>query len=433
MTDHNRIFDIASDEALVNMIRKARVRLVVIAPALTKPVADALSRRLDDLGQLSVTVILDADPEVYRLGFGDVQALDTIRAASHKNLFDLREQPGIRIGVVISDATTMIYSPISQNIEAGSTATKKPNGIVLTGAASDQIASAAGTNASESAVEREIGNTDLSSTSVDEMLSNLKSNPPKPFDITRKMNIFTSKVQYVEFSVSNYQLTTRQIPLPPELVDVADDDLKNRITSRIRAPFDGIGKLEIKLDVDGKSETIQVDDLWLKKERKRIEDEYTYQINNFGRVILYSDRQAFDKAVRRFQTVIEKYQAALREKLSVSSAAFEKRIVEEFLPKWEQKTPLYFSESRWPIEPTPENKRGELKRLAQYIFENAVKFEKPKVKALYKNVAPENIEDAAFVDALKDIMKRRRVRWEIIASLFESGEAAPETGAFTDR
>ena len=55
------------------------------------------------------------------------------------------------------------------------------------------------------------------------MQENLKANPPKPFDITRKMNIFSSLVQYVEFSVSNYQLTTRQIPLPAELVDVADD------------------------------------------------------------------------------------------------------------------------------------------------------------------------------------------------------------------
>ena len=127
------------------------------------------------------------------------------------------------------------------------------------------------------------------------------------------MNIFTSRVQYVEFSVSNYQLTTRQIPLPPELVDVADDVLKKRITSRIRAPFDGIGKIEIKFESDGKSETIKVDDQWLKKERKRIEDDYTFQINNFGRVILYSDRAAFDEATSRFQTIIERYQAALRD------------------------------------------------------------------------------------------------------------------------
>ena len=210
MTDHSRIFAVASDEALVDLIASARIRLVVIAPALTKPVADALSRRLGDLGQLSVTVILDADPEVYRLGFGDEQALNAIRAASATNLFDLREQPGVRIGVVISDATTMVYSPVSKNIEAGSTTTEKPNAIVLTGGAGDRIASAAGADTGESASKPEVGDTALSPTKVAEMQSNLKANPPKPFDITRKMNIFTSRVQYVEFSVSNYQLTTRQ-------------------------------------------------------------------------------------------------------------------------------------------------------------------------------------------------------------------------------
>lgn len=431
MTDQSRVFAVASDQALVDLIAGARTRLVVIAPALTKPVADALSRRLNDLGQLSVTVILDADPQVYRLGFGDEQALDAIRAASAKNLFDLREQPGVRVGVVISDATTMVYSPISKNIEAGSTTTEKPNAIVLTGDAGDRIASAAGADNGENASKPEVGETALSPTKVAEMQSNLKSNPPKPFDITRKMNIFTSRVQYVEFSVSNYQLTTRQIPLPPELVDVADDDLKNRITSRVRAPFDGIGKLEIKLEFDGKSETIQVDDQWLKRERKRIEDDYTYQINNFGRVILYSDRDAFDKAISRFQTVIEKYQAALREKLSESRAAFESRIVGEFAPKWEQSPPRHFS--RWGIEPTAQSIKAELERFAQEIFESGISFDEPKVKVLYKNVAPENIQDRAFLDVLKNIMIKRRVPAAIIASLFESGQAAPETGAFTGR
>jgi hypothetical protein len=46
------------------LITRARNRLVVIAPALTQAVADALSRRFDHIGKLDVTVILDADPEV---------------------------------------------------------------------------------------------------------------------------------------------------------------------------------------------------------------------------------------------------------------------------------------------------------------------------------------------------------------------------------
>jgi hypothetical protein len=55
------------------------------------------------------------------------------------------------------------------------------------------------------------------------------------------------------------------------------------------------------------------------------------------------------------------------------------------------------------------------------------------VKVLYKNVAPENIQDPAFLEVLKNIMIRRRVPPAIIASLFESGQAAPETGTFMDR
>jgi hypothetical protein len=428
MIDPTRTFAVASDEALVELIACARSRLVVIAPAMTEAVADAISLRFDGLGQLSVTIILDSDPEVYRLGFGDQDALKAIRAASANSLFDLREQPGVRIGVVIADDTTMIYSPVSRNIEAGSTSVEKPNAIVLTGSAADRIATAAGTDTGEETQNPEVGFKALEPAKVQEMLSNLKANPPKPFDITRKLNVFSSKVQYVDFSASNYRLMARQIPLPPELVDVADDDLKKSITGRIRAPFDGIGRLDVTLDHDGKSETLKIDDDWLKRERKRIEDEYTFQINNFGRVILYSDRDAFDKTTTRFKSIVEKYQTALQAALKQSQSAFEQRIVDEFSSRWEQNPPKHFE--RWGIDATRENIRDELQRLAQEIFESAISFDEPKVKILYKNVAPENLRESAFLDVLKNIMLKRRVPREIIDSLFESGQAVPEAGAF---
>jgi hypothetical protein len=189
------------------------------------------------------------------------------------------------------------------------------------------------------------------------MQADLKANPPRPFDITRKMNIFASKVQYVEFSASNYRLTTRQIPLPPDLVDVADDDLRNRISSRIRAPLDDIGKLEIAIEHDGQPELIKVDDNWLNKERKRIEDEYTFQINNFGRVILYSDRKAFDRATSRFKSIVEKYQGALRDTLVMRQAEFEKRIVNEFSRRWEQSPPKHFERWGHPRNPRKDSNR----------------------------------------------------------------------------
>jgi hypothetical protein len=431
MPDLTRTFTVASDEALVDLISSASNRLVVIAPALSKAVADAVARRFQDLGRLGVTVILDSDPEVYRLGFGDQEALEALHAASKESMFDLREQPGVRIGVVISDDTTFVYTPVSKNIEAGSTSDEKPNAIVLTGSATDRIARAAGADTGEETPKPEVGHKGLAPSKLKEMQSSLKANPPRPFDITRKLNVFSSKVQYIEFSASNYHLTTRQIPLPPELVDVADDDLRNRITSRIRAPFDGIGKLDVTLDHDGKRESINVDDNWLKKERKRIEDEYTFQINKFGRVILYSDRDAFNKALERFKAIVQKYQYVLRDTLTQSRSEFEKRIVDEFSSRWEQNPPKYFE--RWEIDATPEKIKVELRQLAQQIFEKAISFDPPVVKILYKNVAPENLRDGTFLKVLKKIMLERRVPRETIDFLFESGQAAPETGAFLGR
>ena len=112
-------------------------------------------------------------------------------------------------------------------------------------------------------------------------------------------------------------------------------------------------------------------------------------------------------------------------------AAFEKRIIDEFAPRWEHNPPSHYA--RWRIEPTPKKIRDDLRQLAKEIFENAISFDEPKVKILYKNVAPENLRDGTFLDVLRKIMTKRRVPREIIDSLFESGQAAPEAGAFMGR
>ena len=420
----------ASDEALVALIARARNRLVVIAPALNRAVADALSHRFADLGH-AMKVVLDSDPEVYRLGFGDREALDTIRAASAKNLFDLREQPGVRIGVVVSDDTTMVFSPVSKNIEAGSTSVEKPNAIVLTNVAADRIAAAAGADPAQDAPPAEIGNQALEPNKVAQMQANLQANPPKPFDITRRLNVFSSRVQYVEFSASNYRLSMRQVRLPAELVGVDDADLRNRISGRMRAPLDGIGELEVTIEHDGKKETVKVDEDWLNEERRRIEYEYTFQIKNFGRVILYIDRDDFEKATARFKSIIENYQAVLTKALEKKKTEFEKRIVTEFSRRWKGNPPPLFA--RWRIQPSPENIAAELNKIAAELFQKAIAFEPPIVKTLYKNIAPETVHDSKFLEPLKEIMVAKRVPQTIIDSLFESGQAAPEAGTFGGR
>ncbi len=139
MIHPNELFASSSESKLIELIRQARRRPVVVSPALTDRVTTALADRLDDVDRLAVTVIVDADPEVYRLGYGTETAFDLLRKASSDNMFDLRVQYGIRIGVIISDEITMTFSPIPLLIETGSTAAEKTNAIILSGAPTERI------------------------------------------------------------------------------------------------------------------------------------------------------------------------------------------------------------------------------------------------------------------------------------------------------
>ena len=131
----SQTFTVVNDDVLVDAINKATSKIVYIAPGISKAVALALGNRFGSLGTLSMTIIVDNDPEVYRLGYGETEGLDHIKKLSDEHMLGLRQQPGVRIGVLITDDTTMIYSPTPHLIEAGSTQDDKPNAIVIPTAA----------------------------------------------------------------------------------------------------------------------------------------------------------------------------------------------------------------------------------------------------------------------------------------------------------
>lgn len=159
--DEDRTFSVATDTAVIAPIASAERRLVIIAPPLSRAVADALAARFDDLERVDIRVIVDAGAEVYRLGFGEREALEVVRDAASRNLLDLRVQPGVRTGVIISDDDTMVFAPVSKNIEAGSDTVEKPNAIILRGTSANSIARAAGAEPNCTRPSGEFGNATL--------------------------------------------------------------------------------------------------------------------------------------------------------------------------------------------------------------------------------------------------------------------------------
>src|SRR5262245_61904781 len=91
-----------------------------------------------------------------------------------------RDHP-VRIGLVISDEVTMIFAPVPQYIEAGSTSVEKPNAIVISGGETNRLADAAGAGTAEAAAKQEIGGQALTPAVVQALKADLKANPPQPF------------------------------------------------------------------------------------------------------------------------------------------------------------------------------------------------------------------------------------------------------------
>jgi hypothetical protein len=418
-----RTFTSATDEAFIKLIKEAKERLSVIAPGLTRPVAEALVARLKDLPELSLSVILDADAEVYRLGYGDVEALQIIRKACDEQFFDLREQPGVRIGVVISDENTMIFAPVSRNIEAGSSTEDKPNAIFLGERATEKLAEATGSREEK----REIGHAGMTPARVSQMNEDLKRNPPQNFDLTRKLRVFTAEAEFVELSISNYRMAQRRVALPNEFVSVNDDNLKKRISGQLKTPLEKIGPVKIRLEEGGKE--LEVDEAFINKERQEIEKTFTYVLPKKGRIILKKDREFFDKEVAKLKAIIEKFRKECKKQIDQKREEFTQTMKDEFSKRWQENPPPFLA--RRELQGDSERVDSEIASRANSLFDQLIDLSPLEITVNYKGIVLQDIQDPNFQKMLQEAMRKANVDQKTIERLFQTGDAAAAKGAFT--
>jgi hypothetical protein len=418
-----RAFTTATDSSLINLIQGARTRLALIAPAMTTPVARALAARMADLPDLSLTVILDADAEVYRMGYGDPEALEIIRKASKEAMFDLREQPGVRIGVVISDDRTMVYAPVSRNVEAGSTTEEKPNAIMLEGRSTERLAQAAG--AAEG--ETEVGLIGIAPERVDQMEADLKANPPRPFDLTRRLTVFVTEVQFIELRVPNATFSSRKIKLPPSFQKLEDADLRRDIEQNLKIPIDLATEVEIKIKSWRGEEALKVNEAYILRERDNIERAFFHDWKGRGKVILRKDKQQLKRELDRLVAVITAYHGALKNKFEEGKAAFRKRLISEFLAVWQKSPPDHLSRRGIPTEDAC---RLDIEHEANDMFNKAVTLGTTEAKLIYKDISIEDLQDEELMASLRKVMENAGVDRATVEKLFQSGAAAAAQGSF---
>lgn len=339
-----RLFTVATDESLISMINSATTRLVVVAPGLSAKVAAALAARVTgDHSPRELSITLDVDPEVCRLGYGDVGALDLLASALNSRGCALQTQKGVRVGLIVADSDVLVYSPTPELIEAGSISEEKPNAIRISNVSPEGLAFACGAkDSSVLGLVQEVGLQPADADLVEKTRVDLEENPPRKFNLARLERVFNYKLEFVEFSLEGFRLATKTVPLPADLLGLVEADLQERLRNTFRV-FEAAVPFEFEiLDPDEPERKLKVTEKWLGSEAKKIRDDFFISLgsSSYGNLILKRRKNDFVKKVDRLRTLVDVYAENVKAAISAKVKSTRDQLIKTLFSRVKAAPPL---------------------------------------------------------------------------------------------
>lgn len=414
-------FTTLDPQRLAEDIGRARQRVVMACAGLQSPVAETLLAAHQRLPPGSVKVVLDVEPGVARLGYGDFACVRRLHDAG----LDVRHHEGLRIGVLICDTRGWAFATAARLVEADPTADVDAfNGIALTEPQILQLcselpqvrtqldASAApmSMNGMDSAATLRIEATplvgDLAVTT--EMLqhsaANLKQAPPQPFDLARQAQMYSALVQFVELKFKGFKLESRRIALPRSLPVIASKskEVKDRLTASYKLLAEAAPK-----DVKDISNNLDA-----------LRDSYLIPVGRAGRVILKAKRDAFLAELGELEKRLEGSRSQLTESLRDQIDAVVESLVPELARAVRADPPDRFR-GRYPQD--EEGAREFVRRELQGCMPSAEALTRDmQIYHFFKDVTYEVLKEKDFCE---------RVRSELPESVVKSGLLHEQTVA----
>lgn len=305
----NRTFTSLSNERIAELIMAARKRVIYAAPNLTDRVAAQIVY-CEAFG-IAVRVVIDAHAEALRLGFGEYDGIESLSKAN----VEIRNAPGLRIGVLIVDEKAWVFSPTPEII-FDQPDKETYNGVEVSEAFAQQILVSIAPEMSvkdedplesvvlPDSVAPEIGAEIVTQQDVLSIEQDLIQAPPQKFDATRQIRTYQSYLQFVDIHLDKCSLNSHRIPVPPDLLElVSDAEVRERLTASYRL-------------VDRDSDIVR-DFNGITYAVNELRAEFTRSVGkNHGRILLRSRKEEFDKRVEAIKSTIELAKSEILESLT---------------------------------------------------------------------------------------------------------------------
>jgi len=379
-----------------------------MAPGVTISVATQLDKAWERIGVSNVNIILDVDAEIFRLGYGEIEALNLLETKAREKGTLISHQPGVRIGLLIADEEVIVFTPIPLLIETDSKQPDQPNAIRLE-KLPENVAKDLGLGP-QGVIDQNVGLEKAPSKAIEKVSEELKLNPPMKFNVAKTILVFNSRFEFVEFELKNCFVSRKEVPLKSDLFGLAKSD---KAYDSLRSSFKLIGK------------NSKISEKKLSDKKKKITDRFLIQIKGYGTVILRTKKEEFDKEISIFKEEIRKFQGEIENKLNNEIAQNKKTLIAVLLPAVKRKHP-----ERWTKFISSTEKKDKDKEIEDLLhneisdaFGTAKKLvDEMNASLVYKGITYELLNDPKFIEAAKKALPTMKsLHWEKLGVLSEKG------------
>ena len=381
---------------LAKKISEAQESVCYAAPGILPEVAKAIVKVSQRIGTESITVCLDLNEEVFRMGYGEMSAVKKLQDSQIR----LNSASGLRAGVIIIDDFGYMFTPTALLLEADQPS-DAPNAMRLLESQVTEVrirtsekereivAQKAETDKERKRIRQqdvEVESEEVQVSEIRETEENLKRNPPAKFDLQRQVRVFSTYFQYVEISFSGVRIQQRRIRIPQELFAANTTEV---LKDKLRTTFDMIEKDKL----------YQLKDLEIKLKRTR--DIFTHILDKRSRVILKEKKPEFEEEINQIKEELTEYRENLVQELDTELNESKQQILDYFVPILKE-NPTKEMTSSLPNEYDDEAIKLWVERIILGTFPKANELcQKMNLEVVYKDITFETLNDEDFIRKIK--------------------------------
>lgn len=401
----------ASEQNIIDLVNSAQSAISFFGTGLSDNVAKAICSHRGFAGP----IVLDNSEDAYQIGYGNVAAISLFKDAG----IPFCKAPNIRINVLRIDDLALIYSPIPLRLEERKNGNNQGGILVDFSAVKSLFDSIVVKDETEPDGEQDNENPEIEKTAENEPVSilekikkpesvtpvvvskvteeeikttveTIEKNPPQ-LDLSRQLNVYTNKIQFVEIELRNFNLAQHTVKIPKELLKLSKND--KDIEEQLNATYTLVNKKSSMLLT--KAESIQ-------EEVKKLRTKFTVQLKGFGVVFAKKQKKDLEKTKGIIDAQIIQVKDSIKMDLEDAFAESKKNIVQILYPLLKRNPPVQLTRFFDADEvPSKEDIERYIMDKLDNAFDSPEKFtDGMSLKMTFKDVTIEMLRDKEFSKAV---------------------------------